>query len=131
MSDHSLGNAHPLAYDRFAFLLSGDRRIPWDRVGRLPWPWHADLRDDLLEAVDRMLAGSMDVIVVDQTSPLHRAGGLHCVKVIVPGALPMTFGHHNRRVSGIPRLHEVPYCLGYATAPLTDAQINPYPHPFP
>ncbi|MFJ9560157.1 TOMM precursor leader peptide-binding protein [Streptomyces fuscichromogenes] len=131
MTDHALCNATPEAYDRFGFLLSGDRRIGWDRLGRTPWPGHADLRDDLTEAVDRMLAGGMDVVVVDQTSPLHEAAGLHCVKVIAPGALSMTFGHRNRRTTGLPRLYEVPYRLGHAPRPLTDADLNPHPHPFP
>ncbi|MEU8588825.1 TOMM precursor leader peptide-binding protein [Streptomyces sp. NPDC048664] len=131
MTDHALCAATPEALDRFSFLLSGDRLIDWDRVGRRPWPFHADLRDDLTEAVDRMLAGGMDVVVVDQTSPLHEAADLHCVKVIVPGALPMTFGHRNRRVTGLPRLREVPHRLGHAPRPLTDADVNPHPHPFP
>jgi ribosomal protein S12 methylthiotransferase accessory factor len=48
-------------------------------------------------------------------------------KVIIPGTLPMTFGHHNRRPHDLPRLYEVPPGLGY---PRPDG-INPYPHPFP
>lgn len=132
MTDHSVCSATPEAFDRFSFLLSGGRAIGWDEVlGRSPWPFHADLREDLAEAVDRMLAGGMDVVVVDQTSPLHEAGGLHCVKVIAPGALSMTFGHRNRRTTGLPRLREVPHRLGYAPRPLADADINPHPHPFP
>ncbi|MEV0278504.1 TOMM precursor leader peptide-binding protein [Streptomyces sp. NPDC050610] len=102
-----------------------------DRHGHGPWPLHTDLRDDLAEATRRMLAGGMDVVVVDQTSPLHEAAGLTCVKVIAPGALPMAFGHRNRRTTGLPRLREVPHRLGYAPRPLADADLNPYPHPFP
>ncbi|MFJ9541271.1 TOMM precursor leader peptide-binding protein [Streptomyces sp. NPDC101225] len=131
MTDHALCNATPEAFERFSFLLSGDRRIGWDRLGRRPWPAHTDLRDDLTEAVDRMLAGGMDVVVVDQTSPLHEAAGLSCVKVIAPGALSMTFGHRNRRTTGLPRLRDVPHRLGHAPRPLTDADLNPHPHPFP
>lgn len=132
MTDHSLCSATPEAFDRFSFLLGEDRVTGWEQLlGRAPWPFRADLRDDLTEAVGRMLAGGMDVVVVDQTSPLHRAAGLHCVKVIAPGALSMTFGHRNRRITGLPRLREVPHRLGHAPRPLTDADINPHPHPFP
>lgn len=131
MTDHSLCGATPEAFDRFSFLLSGDRMIGWDRLGRRPWPLHTDLRDDLTEAVGRMLTGGMDVVVVDQTSSLHEAADLTCVKVIAPGALPMTFGHRNQRITGLPRLQEVPHRLGHAPRPLTDADINPHPHPFP
>ncbi|GAA1941088.1 TOMM precursor leader peptide-binding protein [Kitasatospora viridis] len=132
MTDHSVCAATPEAFDRFDFLLSRDRVISWEEVlGRRPWPLHADLRDDLTEAVDRMLAGGMDVVVVNQTSPLHEAADLHCVKVIAPGALSMTFGHRNRRTTGLPRLLEVPHRLGHAARPLTEADLNPHPHPFP
>jgi ribosomal protein S12 methylthiotransferase accessory factor len=131
MTDHSLASATPEALSRFDFLLTGDRTIGWDEIGRAPWPWHADLTDDLIEAIDRMLAGGMDVVVVNQTSTLHEAAGLHCVKVIAPGALSMTFGHHNRRTTGLRRVLEVPYRLGYAPEPLTEADLNPHPHPFP
>ncbi|NUR03455.1 MAG: TOMM precursor leader peptide-binding protein [Streptomyces sp.] len=132
MTDHALCAATPEAFDRFSFLLDGDRMTGWDEViARSPWPLHADLRDDLTEAVDRMLAGGMDVVVVDQTSPLHEAADLHCVKVIAPGALSMTFGHRNRRTTGLPRLREVPHRLGHAPRPLTDTNLNPHPHPFP
>ncbi|MEV6946329.1 TOMM precursor leader peptide-binding protein [Streptomyces sp. NPDC051172] len=132
MTDHALCAATPEAFDRFSFLLDGDRMTGWDEViARSPWPLHTDLRDDLTEAVDRMLAGGMDVVVVDQTSPLHQAADLHCVKVIAPGALSMTFGHRNRRTTGLPRLREVPHRLGHAPRPLTDTDLNPHPHPFP
>lgn len=132
MTDHALCAATPEAFDRFSFLLDGDRLTGWDEViARSPWPLHTDLRDDLTEAVDRMLAGGMDVVVVDQTSPLHEAADLHCVKVIAPGALSMTFGHRNRRTTGLPRLREVPRRLGHASRPLTDTDLNPHPHPFP
>ncbi|MGW1749209.1 TOMM precursor leader peptide-binding protein [Streptomyces sp. NPDC002092] len=132
MTDHALCAATPEAFDRFSFLLDGDRMTGWDEViARSPWPLHTDLRDDLTEAVGRMLAGGMDVVVVDQTSPLHEAADLHCVKVIAPGALSMTFGHRNRRTTGLPRLREVPHRLGHAPRPLTDTDLNPHPHPFP
>jgi ribosomal protein S12 methylthiotransferase accessory factor len=53
------------------------------------------------------------------------------VKVIVPGALPMTFGHHNRRIHGLPRLSEAPRHLGYRDQALLPHEVNPHPHPFP
>ncbi len=90
-----------------------------------------DLTEDLLVAVKRLRDRGLDVIVVDQTTPEHTAGGFHCVKVIVPGLLPMTFGHDNRRIHGLPRLFEVPQVLGYRDAPLLPSEVNPYPHPFP
>jgi ribosomal protein S12 methylthiotransferase accessory factor len=90
-----------------------------------------DLTDDLNDTVDRLRSQGLDVIVVDQTTPEHRVGGFSCVKVIVPGMLPMTFGHGNRRIDGLPRLFEVPRLLGYRDHALRPQDVNPHPHPFP
>jgi ribosomal protein S12 methylthiotransferase accessory factor len=43
----------------------------------------------------------------------------------------MTFGHGLRRTNGLERLRQIPRQLGYRATPLTEAEINPYPHPFP
>ncbi|HKN56760.1 MAG TPA: YcaO-like family protein, partial [Amycolatopsis sp.] len=85
----------------------------------------------LQAVIDRYLGTGLDVIVVDQTTPEHRAGGFSCAKVIIPGTLPMTFGHHHRRVTGLPRLYEIPRMLGYHPDRLDPRNINPHPHPFP
>ncbi|WP_260636864.1 TOMM precursor leader peptide-binding protein [Streptomyces angustmyceticus] len=138
MRDHALLYCHPAAFDRFAFLLGGDGDA---ERGGLPVeeafaratcrPRGEDLRDDLAEAVARFTGRGLDVVVVDQTTDEHRAGGLACAKVIVPGLLPMTFGHRMRRTHGLPRLLRLPVELGYRGAPLAAEEINPHPHPFP
>lgn len=132
MGDHSVLYSHEDAFDRFDFLL-GEREArsfaSFEEQWR--WPAHTDLRADLEEMLRRCLDRGMDVVVVDQTAPEHRAGGFACVKVMVPGTLPMTFGHQNRRVDGLPRLLRVPYELGYRGRELTPEDINPHPHPFP
>jgi ribosomal protein S12 methylthiotransferase accessory factor len=134
LTDHALLNTVPEVFGRFEFLTAGTavRSLPELRARtRGAFGTTADLRDDLDEAVRRYLDTGMDVIVVDQTTPEHRAGGLACAKVLIPGTVPMTFGHHNRRTDGLPRLHEVPHKLGYRTRPLTPDELNPHPHPFP
>jgi ribosomal protein S12 methylthiotransferase accessory factor len=83
----------------------------------------------------RYLHSGLDIIVVDQTTPEQRRGAFRCVKVIIPGLLPMTFGHAMRRITGFERLYHpyassnlMPACRRQS---LTDADINLYPHPFP
>lgn len=115
MADHALLYAHPVAAARTSFLDE-----PAGPAGPPNGPRNADLRDDLLELVARYTDSGMDVLVVDQTTPELRARELACAKVVVPGALPMTFGHAYRRVDNLPRL------AAYAGGPL-----NPWPHPFP
>jgi ribosomal protein S12 methylthiotransferase accessory factor len=132
MGDHAMVYFHDAAFDRFDFLLSGSEPGGFDDLADTwHWPELTDLRDDLRELMARYLDRGLDIIVVDQTAPEHRTGGLSCVKVIVPGALPMTFGHENRRIHGLPRLYTVPAELGFRDRILTPADINPHPHPFP
>lgn len=93
-------------------------------------PEHMDLRDDLESLVNFYLKRNTDVIVVDQTAPEHHRCGLRCVKVMMPGMLPMTFGQNYRRVTGLKRLQQLPLTLGYQDHPLSIDEINPHPHPF-
>ncbi|MEV6154455.1 TOMM precursor leader peptide-binding protein [Nonomuraea sp. NPDC052129] len=131
MEDHRLLYGDHRTYDRLRFLTETPR---WRHIDDLPSPArlrNADLRDDLIELVDRYLVTGADVIVVDQTTPEHEVSDLACVKVVIPGTLPVTFGHDYRRVDGLPRLYEVPYRLGYRDRPLEPQDVNPYPHAFP
>lgn len=135
MQDHALLYCHPDTLPRWDFLLGGPggpapARTFAESFDSRPEPGD-DLLDDLLGLVDRYLRTGLDVIVVDQTGPEQRAAGLVAVKVIVPGTLPITFGHANRRVHGLPRVRTVPVLLGHRTEPLADSDLNPYPHPFP
>ena len=60
-----------------------------------------DLTSDLHQLLNRLHQSNLEIIVVDQTVPLIEKNGLHCVKVIIPGMLPMTFGHHLTRITGL------------------------------
>jgi ribosomal protein S12 methylthiotransferase accessory factor len=135
MDDHSAVYANQEAAARLGFLTASEQSRSLadisDFHGVAGAFRNADLTDDLAEVVRRLRRHALDVIVVDQTTPEHRAGGFSCVKVIVPGMLPMTFGHQYRRVHGLPRLFEVPRLLGYRDRALLPAEVNPHPHPFP
>jgi ribosomal protein S12 methylthiotransferase accessory factor len=107
MHDHVAVNTLPEAAGRYAFLVSDEEpKTLKDKRN------HTDLRQ-LLDSY----AEQRELIAVDQSDP-HTVDklGLYSAKVIVPGTLPMTFGHRLRRTHGIPRLREV---------------LNPHPHPFP
>lgn len=133
MADHPLLYAQPAAVGRLDFLTGSPRWCPMAEVGDPERGGFTsdDLRENLREAVSRYTRHGLDVVVVDQTAAEHRAGGLSCVKVLVPGTLPMTFGHRHRRIQDLPRLFEVPRLLGHTDRRLAPADLNPYPHPFP
>ncbi|WP_414170490.1 TOMM precursor leader peptide-binding protein [Streptoverticillium reticulum] len=132
MGDHAQLYGHPDAAARLSFLtVSGPLITPWEVADLCAWPASADLAGDLAEAAGRYLAHGMDVVAVDQTTAEQAASGLTSVKVIVPGTLPMTFGHRYRRVDGLPRLQTLPRLLGHRDHDLKPSELNPHPHPFP
>lgn len=131
MDDHGMLFGLPETEERLQFLLNEDRPLQtFQEVFNVPEN-HLDLTDDLKNLLHAFQCLNLDVIVVDQTTPEIAKNGLHCVKVIIPGMLPMTFGHHLTRITGLERVLKVPVELGYAKQPLTSEQLNPYPHPFP
>ncbi|MBB4934492.1 ribosomal protein S12 methylthiotransferase accessory factor [Lipingzhangella halophila] len=133
LEDHVLLYSDSRVFDRFDFLADCRTGVPISEAfgAGTPRIAGADLTDDLLALVSRLRDSGLDVVAVDQTTPEHRAAGLSCAKVFVPGALPMSFGHRYRRLHGLPRLREIPARLGYADRPLRDCEITTHPHPFP
>ncbi|WP_328764845.1 TOMM precursor leader peptide-binding protein [Streptomyces sp. NBC_00272] len=132
LDDHVGLNTLPEARPRLEFLFEGGPEVPWqERWPGAPTPV-ADLTRLLTETVARLAAEGLEVVVVTQDEPgIRERLGLHCAKVIVPGTLPMTFGHVNRRTIGLPRLLEVPHRLGRTAHPLRHDELPLYPHPFP
>jgi ribosomal protein S12 methylthiotransferase accessory factor len=132
MDHHPLVYYLPEAFDRLHFLYHAQQQTFQEAFESFYYhpPERMDLRDDLEFLINYYLKQGIDVIVVDQTAPEHLPCGLRCVKVLMPGMLPMTFGQQNRRIVGFERLHQLPFTLGYQDHPLTEAEVNPHPHPF-
>ncbi|MFB6809205.1 TOMM precursor leader peptide-binding protein [Streptomyces sp. NPDC056387] len=132
LDDHVGLNTLPEARPRLEFLFDGVREVPWrERWPGAPTPVH-DLTRLLTDTVARLAAEGLEAVVVTQDEPgIRERLGLHCAKVIVPGTLPMTFGHVNRRTLGLPRLLEVPHRLGRTARPLRHDELPLHPHPFP
>jgi ribosomal protein S12 methylthiotransferase accessory factor len=131
MDDHAMLYALPEAEERLHFLLHEDRPLRTFAEEFKTVQRNSDLTDDLRCMLQTFRRLNLDVIVVDQTSPEISRNGLYCVKVLIPGMLPMTFGHHLTRLAGLERVLRVPAELGYVPKPLTMEQLNPHPHPFP
>lgn len=131
MEDHSMLYSLPQAQERLQFLLEENRPLRTFEEEFNRTPKHPDLTDDLKDILQVFRRLNLDVIVVNQTTPELIRNGLYCVKVLIPGMLPMTFGHHLTRVTGLERVLKVPAELGYAKRPLLQEQLNPHPHPFP
>lgn len=132
MGDHLLVYADPAVSHRLDFLFASPENRSLREMAECGVQVSPDdLTQDVELSIERFLSAGLDVVVVNQTTPEHAIMGLSCVKVIIPGALPMTFGHGMRRVEGLPRLLSVPRSLGDPDPPAQISELNPHPHPFP
>jgi ribosomal protein S12 methylthiotransferase accessory factor len=85
----------------------------------------------LIEAVVRRLADrGISAYAVDVTSPDVAAGGLHVVHVLAPELCQLDVVEGARFLGGT-RMYEAAHAAGLVPRPLTPADLNPDPHPFP
>lgn len=134
MHDHMLVYALPEAFERMQFLLArGQDKQPLTTVfpGYTTRRWSSNLTADVQAAIDAILQAGLDVLVFDQTTQEQVRFGLHTVRVLVPGALPMAFGYQQRRYAGCERLLRLLHLTPETDAAALEAQVNPWPHPFP
>ncbi|WP_408011515.1 TOMM precursor leader peptide-binding protein [Pseudalkalibacillus sp. A8] len=131
MDDHSMLYSLPQAQERLQFLLDENRPLRKFNEEFKAHRRQPDLTSNLKDILKVFHRLNLEVIVVNQTTPEIDRNGLRCVKVLIPGMLPMTFGHQFTRLSGLERVLKVPMELGYVQQPLTLKQLNPHPHPFP
>lgn len=124
MTDHALAAALPQASDRFSFLLD-----PPEPPAAAE-PWHVpqgDVAADLAAVLAAAAEQGRRIFAVDHTTPEIARLGMSCVKAIVPGTAPMTFGHLHRRMPCADDLMAFRRRHG-ALAPL---EVRHVPHPFP
>lgn len=132
-NDHVALYSLPEARPRLGFLTAaGGPPLPWRERWPGPPAGASGLTGYLTSLIGQVAAAGMDAIVIDQTDPLIKERlGLHAAKVVVPGAIPLVFGHTYRRTRDLPRLLEVPWRLGRLPARPEYADLPFYPHPFP
>lgn len=132
IEDHVLAAGMPAAFSRLNFLLW--EQAPQSMQERFAVQYKEtrspDLTKNFLHLSQRIIERGYDVVIVNQTAPELQESNLHCVRVLVPGLLPMTFGHDFRRTYGLKRLYHLPKQLGYTDHILNDAEINQDPHGF-
>lgn len=129
MPDHVLLYSLPESYPRLDFLHGGPVRTLQQCEASLPSLSLPDLSEELRRQAARVLEVAHDVLVIDQGFDSLAPLGLHCAKVLVPGLLPVTFGHQYRRI-GYARLNRLARFYGLEQE-YTPDNINPFPHNFP
>ncbi|RMH20039.1 MAG: hypothetical protein D6696_09080, partial [Acidobacteria bacterium] len=80
--------------------------------------------------LERLEAAGLRALVVELTPPEIRDLGLHVVKVLVPGTYPMNFDGRWPHFGG-ERIYRAPVACGLRSTPLSFAELNRVPHPFP
>ncbi|SFK95050.1 TOMM precursor leader peptide-binding protein [Lysobacter sp. cf310] len=130
MFDHVLLYSLNESFERLRFLLDGDMRTLQECRERVPDALQVDLTQELQADCAKVLEVAVDIIVVDQTFSELRELGLGAAKVLVPGMMPVTFGHQYRRID-MDRLDRFARFRGLPDAKFTPANVNPYPHNFP
>jgi len=93
-SDHALVYANPLAFERLERLIGP--RSPEE-------PFPAAGCGGLEAICARLAAAGLDALFADVTPADVRELGLSVVRALVPGTLPMTFGHGHERLAGAAR----------------------------
>jgi ribosomal protein S12 methylthiotransferase accessory factor len=112
-------------------LLSVSQRVsaevPLEALPR----WESSSPTATIESlVSRLAARGYEAVVVDLTTSDIAALGMKVVRVLTPELHPL-HGIHRFPFLGGKRLYEVPVRLGHRPTAPTEAELNPYPHPFP
>jgi ribosomal protein S12 methylthiotransferase accessory factor len=94
-------------------------------------PLEGDDAETRITAIGRRLAAwGAGAYAVDVTAPDVAAAGVRVVKTVVPELCPLDAAHDWRFLGGR-RLYEAAWRLGLRERPLTEHDVNPFPHPFP
>ena len=123
---HTLFYAHPDRAGRAAFLDSSPERHDTRDVAPLDG---SNVLDRIEAACDRLAQHRVSAYAADVTSPDVRSAGFHVVRVIAPELCQLDV--QRARFLGGRRLYRAAYEAGLAPRPLSPADLNPDPHPFP
>lgn len=89
-----------------------------------------NIAEDLSLVVKSLISIGIKPYIVDLSTPEDLAMGFHVIRAVAPGLIPMTFGHNNRRLEGLPRLKHPEY-LPYLSLKGDKDIYSVPPHPFP
>jgi ribosomal protein S12 methylthiotransferase accessory factor len=99
-------------------------------AARQPWPDAAPLlaQGNLADLTRSLATVAPDVLAVDITPPDVASLGVHVVRGVVPGFVPIWFGADRARLGGR-RLLEMPGRIGLRPGPAHIDELNLDPHP--
>ena len=89
-----------------------------------------DVKQRIEALSSRLAARATSAYAVDITSADVRAAGLRVVKVVAPELCSLDVAHEGRFLGG-DRVYRAAFEAGLRARPLSPAELNPLPHPFP
>lgn len=125
LQDHSAYLMLPERRHELSFLLENGRR---QAVRDLPNHASGNIARDLETAVEGLVRAGCRVAYANLTTPDVEPFGIRVVRTLATGLQPIHFGFGEERLGGR-RLFELPRTLGYAADTVTEAALNPCPHP--
>jgi ribosomal protein S12 methylthiotransferase accessory factor len=125
LDDHPLYHAIPAHADALDFLTASGAECELEDMAR---PLAAPTEAALEHVVQKATATGVRVAYADITPSDIAALGPRVVRVIMTGLQPIHFGHGQGRYGGA-RLFDAPVQWGLRDAPLSEAELNPCPHP--
>jgi ribosomal protein S12 methylthiotransferase accessory factor len=126
-ADHIHLYAAAARRDPAAFLDASAQRT--DTAGVPPVAGTTE-EEQVAALADGLARQGIESYVVDVTSPDIADAGLTVSKVVAPELCPLD-ARHDCRFLGGPRLRRRAFDLGLRQTALTEAELNPDPHPFP
>ena len=121
-SDHGRLYEQRRFFQKADFLIAGKRVTAFQGVGRrVAQSWQ--------ELLDRFVTKGWPLVTVslNLAEELGGNGGLHIIRSIVPGMVPISFGYQEEPC-GMERIHEVAKEMG--NVPVSYRNMPKFPHPF-
>lgn len=124
--DHARFYANPRRQEETRFLTDSDAVSASEAAPRIEGATAAERLAAVAAKLDQQ---RVSAYWVDITPPDIKEAGLHTVSVICPELQPLDAAYRHRFLGGR-RLRYAAFELGLRDEPLTEAELNPLPHPF-
>lgn len=125
LDDHPLFHTIPAHRGEFDFLFADGRTVDLSELTR---PAATTQSERLALVVETARRTGGRVAFAEVTAPDIAPLGLNVVRCFITGFQPIHFGYGEGRLAGR-RLFEAPVAWGLRDRPLTEADLNPCPHP--
>jgi ribosomal protein S12 methylthiotransferase accessory factor len=124
---HALAHAVDPGLGKSLEFLSSGKQITFQDIKNI---YDESMVTNIQSLVDKLNQKDLNAVIKDLTTADVDEVGFKVIRAVIPGMQPLDV-NHTRRYLGGTRLYEVPHKMGLRSQPLTEEEVNPYPHMFP